>query len=124
MSVEANIAAFPQQNRAPEPSSTDLAAAKAAARRIIDQNPRATLTQLVALGWFDGRIALCEQLRPSIASMVQSLPEIAPAATAIYDNSATCQCCGQKDRLASRVPFTAEQLNGYICRRCLSGDGV
>lgn len=107
------------------PQDPVLTAALATARRVIDENPRASLKQLCALSWLAGRAHLAEEIAPSIREARGMLESpAAPAANTVYDNSATCQGCGTKELLASSVPATSEQLNGHICRRCLEGDSL
>jgi hypothetical protein len=101
----------------PPAHDPDFAIALAAARRVMGQNPRTTLTQLVAIAWLDGR-AQAPSL-PSFPPLPQAIAEIEPT---LYDNSATCVACGVKERLVQRIAATPEQLNNHICRKCLKGD--
>lgn len=100
--------------KAAAPHNPEYALAMASARRVIDQNPRATLIQLCALAWLDGRAHLAEDMAAQLGAKDE--------AVTLYDNSATCQGCGVVERLMQRVPATAEQLNDHYCRKCLDGD--
>ena len=66
----------------PEPV-TPASRAKTKASEIIDANPGATLTEIVALAWLEGRINLIQELYPEKAA---------------HDDADTCQRCGAKHR--------------------------
>ena len=83
----------------PEPSR-----ARRKAREIIDANPGATLTEIVAMAWLEGRISACQDLR----------------SPSEYD--CICQRCGRKD--GSRMSATPPE-HGYfetVCFACSAGD--
>lgn len=66
-------------------ATTDRHRALTKAREIIDQNPGASLTHLVALAWLQGRIEVCAELKP--------LTEVT-----FLDRADCCQRCGRKHR--------------------------
>ena len=96
---------------APEP--TDRLRALAAAREIIRQNPGATAMQLVALGYLEGRIALCQELRPTV-----------DARMSLHEYDCICQRCGR--RAGSRHALSMDAPpHGYfeiVCFHCSSTD--
>lgn len=90
---------------APKPV-TEPTLARRKAREIIDQNPGATLVEIVALAYLEGRI--------------EGVNEVRKIAHDVFDNSATCQRCGRKVRLASTAP--ASMADRYVCFDCSAGD--
>lgn len=50
----------------PEPSR-----ARRKAREIIDANPGASLVEIVALAWLEGRIEACQELAPKVVAIIQ-----------------------------------------------------
>ena len=92
----------------PEPApNMDRLHALAAAREIIRHNPGESQMQLVAMAWLQGRIELCQELKPTLDRP-------------LYDNSYTCQCCGRKVGAASTSP--ADMAATYVCFHCSAAD--
>lgn len=91
----------------------DRLRALSAAREILKQNPGTPPLQLVALGYLEGRIALCQELRSSLDP---------PAGIHEYD--CICQRCGR--RAGSRHVIAADApKHGFFevtCFHCSAGD--
>lgn len=81
------------------------------AREIIKQNPGASTLQLVAMAWLEGRIALCQELRPEPSSR-------------LVEVDCFCQSCGRRDgsRHVVERDFPADGFFKTRCFHCASGD--
>lgn len=90
---------------APKPV-TEPTLARRKAREIVDANPGATLVEIVALAYLEGRI--------------EGINEVRSIARDVFDNSATCQRCGRKVRLGSTA--AANMADRYVCFDCSAGD--
>ena len=86
----------------PEPTLRDRAMVKA--RVILAEHPDMTPQELVALGWLEGRLELCDELRTPKE----------------YD--CICQRCGRRD--GSRFSLTPPRHGFFetVCFHCSAGD--
>lgn len=92
---------------------TDRLQALSAAREILKQNPGTPPLQLVALGWLEGRISLCQELKPTLQPL-----------NGLHEYDCFCQRCGRRDGsrflLANEAP--ADGFLKTVCFHCSAGD--
>jgi hypothetical protein len=92
---------------------SDRLHALSAAREILKQNPGTPPLQLVALGWIEGRLALCKELRPTL--------EPKPG---LHEYDCICQRCGR--RASSRFVIAADAPKAgffqVVCDVCSTAD--
>jgi hypothetical protein len=86
---------------APEPVN-ERTRALTKAREIIDQTPGASLKELVALAWLQGRIEVIEELFPKRS----------------HDNSYCCQRCGRRVSVTASAPA---DNSDRVCNDCIGG---
>jgi hypothetical protein len=100
-----HLAADISRSQLPQPNDAERAIAKA--RQIIAENPYAPTPHLIALGWLQGRIELCEELREPLSW---------------HEFDCICQRCGRRD--GSKMARTVPPLGFFqtICNDCAAGD--
>jgi hypothetical protein len=90
----------------PEPV-TPAMRAKTKAREIIDANPGATLTELVALAWLEGRINLVQEIYPERRA---------------HEYDRICGRCGKRDGSVMLAEPPAEGFVQSVCFDCSADD--
>ena len=99
---------------APQPPSDQPSLARRKAREIIDTNPGATLVEIVALAYLEGRIEGVAEVR-QIQREVFARPS---------EFDCICQTCGRRagTRMASAKDAPPHGYFEVVCFHCSAGD--